>query len=335
MADFKPAYLLLGPEEGQKADFIRDELVKIRTAYPEGVEEHRYRVSDKGVNELISLMLNGSLFSPAMVVIYRDVDELGKEDAKRLAAYLKSPNPNCVTILVSTAFKVDESLQAAVPRDAQKIYYELFESQRRGWLIGYFRNRGFTLEEDAADFFIEMVGNTTDQLRAEADRLMLFLEGTPVIATSVLEEYLQHLREESPFTLFDALLERRLDSSLEILNKIYLSGENQLTGLTMLLVRQWRVFYLYLEQKKAGVPDETAFQELRIFVKRQKEAFKRAASAFTPQRVEELYLLTQEFDLLVRQAAGTEKKTLLDYYCYLATSIGGVRRNPIARLSLS
>lgn len=331
----KPTYLLLGPEEGQKSEFIESLRVQLRTAHPNLVEEYKYRADDKTVSDLLSLIQNGSLFSEALFVLYADVDLLRKEDVKTLAAYIRDPNPNCLLVLTSLAIKVDELLLGAIPKDGQKIFYELFESQRRGWLINYFRNQGCPLSEDAADFFIEMVGNTTDQLRAEADRVLLFVEKGTTLNLQFLEEYLQHQREESPFTLFHALLERRLDASLEILDKISLSGEGQLTGLMILLTRQWRTFYQYISMREKGAPEDTCFQNLKIFVRRQKDSYKKASQSFSVHDCERIYRLTQEFDLAVRQAGATEKKVYLEYYLYLVHSKGKDRLGGMSFLPLS
>ncbi len=330
----KNIYLLLGPEEGQKSDFVSNLRVQLKTAYSEGVDEYRYRTEDKPIGELVSLLRSGSLFSEAIFVVYADVDTLKKDEVKTLAAYIRDPNPSCYLVLTSSAIKVDELLLSAVSKDCQKIFYELFESQRRGWLISYFRNQGCPITEEAADFFIEMVGNTTDQLRAEADRLLIFVDKGHTIDLPFLEEYLQHLREESPFTLFDALLERRLDASLEILNKIYLSGEGQLTGVMILLSRQWRTFYQYLLMREKGIPEDTCFQNLKVFVRRQKEAFKKAAQTFTATECERIYLLTQDFDLAVRQTGLVDKKTYMDYYLYLVHSKGKMRSQGMTSLRL-
>jgi len=335
MAKYKNTYLLLGPEIGQKNDFIQEILLAVKAANPGGVEEHRYRATDKNVSDLVGLMLNGSLFSDMLFVVYSDIDTLKKDEIRRLKEYLSEPNPNCVCVLTSLENKVDAELQKAIPSDSQKIFWELFENQRRSWLISYFRNKGVRIDPDAVEFFMEMVGNTSDQLRAEADRITLILPQNSSINMEFLEEYLQHQREESPFTLFDALIQRRLDASLEIWNKIHLSGENQATSVLIMLARQWRSFYLFVAMRQKGVPEDEVFNELKIFIKRQKDSFKKAYTNFDIEECEKLYLLTQKFDLFVRQASTSEKKLLIDYYIYLVVSKQLERKKPIAALALS
>jgi DNA polymerase-3 subunit delta len=80
----EPVYLFLGPEIGQKTD----EIIKIRKSFQtqSGVspEIHKFYPYDTSIGEVISLMLNGSLFSNYKFVTFMNIEELKKESIAEL-----------------------------------------------------------------------------------------------------------------------------------------------------------------------------------------------------------------------------------------------------------
>ncbi|GEM_PF-2451479 len=327
-------HLFLGPEEGQKSEAV--ELLKNQwnSHFPGGLEDHKLRSSDTTVSQLVSLLRNGSLFFPALFVTYTEIESLKKDDLILLRDYVSKPNPDCLLLLLSPEIKVDTELQKLFGKTAYKVFWELFENQRKGWVLSYFRNKGCSIDDEAAEFFLEMVGNTTDLLKSEADRLLHFHpEGIPM-TMALLEEYLQHSREETPFTLFNAMASGKLESSLEIVHALYLAGESNFSGVMVMLSRQWKTFYQFKLDQDNSLPPETSWDTLKVFSKKAQNTMKNSARLFQTAEVESIYRLTQSYDLDIRLARTEEKRLLMELYIYKAVERKGRNETPLKTLPL-
>lgn len=333
MPKLLPAYLFLGPEQGQKDEAIRELRLQARSQHPGGLDEHRFQAGEDPIERILGALENAALFAEGVFVTLAQAENLRADESRALAAYLKHPNPSAVLVITSVEYRIDTHLQSAIPKEAQRTFYEMFENHKRSWVLTYFRNRGYSIEPEALDFFLEMVGGTTDQMQSEAERLLLFHPAGQPIDLEVLENYLQHQKEESPFSLFEALLHLRLDQALKIANKILLTGDGQVTGLMILLARQWRSLYQFRCGLDAGIPEETLITELKL-TKRQASQFRKSADVLTIDHVRAIYRLTHRYDLRLRQARSEEKKLLLDLYVFQAVEKRGLTEEPMRSLPL-
>jgi DNA polymerase-3 subunit delta len=65
---------------------------------------------------------------------------------------------------------VDKRIERLVPKENKVIFWELFESQKQGWVNNFFRARGLSVEPEAVDFLLDMVENNTRELQAICER---------------------------------------------------------------------------------------------------------------------------------------------------------------------
>ncbi|MDR2795343.1 MAG: DNA polymerase III subunit delta, partial [Spirochaetaceae bacterium] len=219
------SFLYLGPELGEKQDaieIIRGELTK---KYGVSAEETSFYAGDTPAVNITAFLLNGSLFSEARLVFVKNAELLKKkEDTVSLASYLKNPTDNTTLILVSDLTNIDRVIEGALPKDAKRVFWELYESKKPDWVRSYFRREGFYVDDEAVNTILELVENNTDALRRECSRLMLFAGNENgkkcVINASEIEKWLSHTRSESAFTLFSALAAGNLSKSIEIMNTL-------------------------------------------------------------------------------------------------------------------
>jgi len=71
-----------------------------------------------------------------------------------------------------------------------------------------------------------MVENNTDALRTACSRFTLFYEPSHRITPADVDAILAHNREETPFSLFDALVSGDLEDALGIYRKLILSKDS-------------------------------------------------------------------------------------------------------------
>ncbi|HET6451880.1 MAG TPA: hypothetical protein VFI08_11250, partial [Spirochaetia bacterium] len=201
-----PAWLLLGPEEGEKAAFVE----KIRaglTVGGEPPETHRFYAGESSAAEIVRSLRNLSLFARHRLVIVSDAEQIkGTEEVGALVEYLSAPAPDATLVLLSSGFagEIDRRVAGdsrrktagAIPPEHQKIFWELFDNQKQGWVTGFFRQRSLTIAEDAVEYLLDMVENNTRDMRVECERLAQFFGPGASLTLEGVERYIYHSKEE-------------------------------------------------------------------------------------------------------------------------------------------
>ncbi|MFO8065833.1 MAG: DNA polymerase III subunit delta, partial [Spirochaetia bacterium] len=243
-----PVYLLLGPEQGEKAKEvrrIRELAAKQASAGGAGgggeaggadaeaaVDEHRFYAFETPIQEALSLLRSGSLFSSHTLVVVHGAEQLKrKEDLDLLEAYLEHPSESGTLVLVSDEFRIKDPRSKkdwtkGIPEDNRKIFWEMFENQKRDWLSSFFRRKYVDIDDEAIELILELVDNNTLELKRAAGRLAMFVGEGGRLSAEEVETYLYHSKSENVFTLFRAIVDRDLEGALELLRKLLLSSEN-------------------------------------------------------------------------------------------------------------
>lgn len=227
-----PIYLYTGPEIGnrnEQVESIKNGLIK---NFGEA-DNYLLYASDSKIEDIIAKLQTESLFVPATCVVLREAELIKKKDEIELiASWLKTAKESAVLILVSDEISVDSKLEKLVPKENKQVFWAMDESRLSSWLQGYFRKNGYAIEPEAIDSILELTENNTESLRTECSRFFLCFPKEHLITDDDVEQILAHNREESAFTLFDAMANPsdsptlRLESALSILQKILLTKNN-------------------------------------------------------------------------------------------------------------
>lgn len=293
-----PVYLLLGPEEGERREFIRQLTKNLQKQFGE-VELHRFYAFDASLADVLPLLRSGSLFGGHTLALMHNAEELKKkEEADAFAAYCKNPSETGTLILTSDRPGIDKRLEKAVSRDQKRIFWEMFENQKQGWLINYARKRGVTLDPEAAELVLELVENNKLALAAEIDRLCLFFPER--IGAEDVETYIYHAKEENVFTLFGSLAEADFQGSLEILEKLLLSSEHHPVQLVAGLLWQSQNLLAIKSGEAAHRALEELFTQLNIRSKRNQRIYATAAKRYSLEDCENIVLSLNDTDEQLR-----------------------------------
>jgi DNA polymerase-3 subunit delta len=349
-------YLLLGPEEGEKDTFIRRLLERIAKKTGEEPEVHRFYAFENALPEVLAHLRNGSLFAQHRVVVLRGVEEIRRKgDLELLAGYGERPAPDTTLLLISEEVgRIDERLRKLVPTENQQIFWELFENQKMGWIVGFFRQRGLEIEPEAAEFLLEMVENNTRALRDTCERIAVYLgsgaapgggtapgsgaAGAAVASTRAprgvaapagrialgdIEELLFHSKEENVFSLFERMSVRDFGASLEVLDKILLSRETDAVQLLAGLLSQYRKLLTVklLTEQRYSPPE--AFARAGVRGKRIQRLYAEAARRYSLEELRNIVQVVAVFDRRVREFKTTLHVCLLQLFVYHAVVNGG------------
>lgn len=328
-----PAWLLLGPEEGEKSAFVQ----KIRAGLARGGESpevHRFYAGESAATEFVRSLRNFSLFSRHRLVIVSDAEQIkGAEEVGALVEYLASPAEDATLVLLSSGFagEIDRKIAGdprrktpgAIPPEHQKVFWELFDNQKQGWVTGFFRQRSLSIEADAVEYLLDMVENNTRDMRVECERLAQFFGPGAVLTLERVEHYIYHSKEENVFTLFDRICGGELTLAEEALDRILLSREAEPTQLVAGLLMQFRRLAGYQRMLQANYESAEAFQKLRIFSKRNQKTYTEGSRRFTSEQLATIIQLLVEFDSRFRSVKADVHELLLRLLVYYLVAKSG------------
>jgi DNA polymerase-3 subunit delta len=317
-------YLLLGPELGEKEKYQHQIINSLKKEKSKNPEVFKFFPYDINIVDVITLLRNGMLFSDHKVVIIDNIHDLKQGDVNALIDYCENPSAFSTLILCSDRIKaVSSRLEKVVPDENRKIFWELFENQKKGWIVNYFKKYRITLEDDAVEFLVEMVENNTKNLRLECEQLALFFDQGSVIKYADIENFIYHSKEESVFTLGDQILKRDLSGAMQILHKILLSKEDDPLRIINGILWQMRILLSFCSQLDEGYRVDEVFSKLKVKSKRRQKVLLEAKENYEVKELELIIILTAQFEVLLKSMKTELHSLLLELYIYSIIVTGG------------
>lgn len=318
-ADQKPAsaYLLLGPEEGEKNAFIKG-LKKGIAKLDSDFEQFVFYPYETSMSEIVGMLKNGSLFSSRKLVILKNGEAVKREEAKLLAEYLKAPNEEVCLVIVSNSLERDiaKPVASAIPKAQKKIFWELFENQKRSWLLQYFRRADVELSSEGMELLLELVENNTREMKTACDQLILFFGKGSCITEEDVESFIYHSKEENVFTLFGKIAELDFSASIETLRKLLLSGDNHPVQLYAGLLWQFKRLLSLSAMCDLQYSTEEACKKIGIRGKRNQANYRQANAHFSSGELKQIIVLIARFDALVRETKSEMQMLMMELFLY-------------------
>jgi DNA polymerase-3 subunit delta len=318
-------YLLLGPEEGEKDSFLNRLIHRIAKTIGQAPEVHRFYAFDSDIREIFAILRNGTLFSPYRVVMFRNVELLSKKrDLDQLAEYCERPTPQTSLILLSEEIgRIDKRLEKMLPKENKVIFWELFENQKKGWILNFFKKSNIQIDAQAAAFLLDMVENNTKELKDTCEKLRVYFGEGSKIEYADVEKILYHSKDENVFSLFEKISSRDLEASLEVLTKLLRSREADPVGLLAGLLSQVRKLKNLKGLIEQRYSYEEAFSHERMSSKRMQRIYAEGCRQYSIDELQAIVLLTARFDYRLRCLKSNVHATLLQLFLYYLVVRGG------------
>ena len=173
MSNLGKTFLLLGPESGEKAAFIKTIKDGVFKDNPSGVESSKFYPFETPMSQIVSSIKNGSLFSDMKWVEIAQVETVKRGEAALLGEYIKNPSRDAVLILTSDSLARDvaKPITSVVPKERTKVFWELQESQKQSWIRNFFNRNNIQLDEGVVELLLELVENNTEFLKKSVKNL--------------------------------------------------------------------------------------------------------------------------------------------------------------------
>ncbi|MCK5736929.1 MAG: DNA polymerase III subunit delta [Spirochaetaceae bacterium] len=276
---FLPVYFYPGPEVGRKRDRLDELKEALEKQDGEAPELHRFYPYDSETPEIISLLKNGSLFSSRRLVILADAHALKAADIKIFKEYIAKPSPEAILV-----FTTDEgpgsrayprSLADALPKKAVEVFWEMFERDKRGWVMKFFREKGLRADSSGVDLLIDVTEGTTDALKEACELLAFSVDTGQIIGEADIDRVLEHGRDETVYSLFDRFCRRDLSGVLESYRKMLHSDPGSVDRILSMLADPLTRLGEFAVLLSRGLPAGEAAKELKL------RGGKRAIKAYT------------------------------------------------------
>ncbi|MGP1437918.1 MAG: DNA polymerase III subunit delta [Treponema sp.] len=312
-----PIYLFTGPEIGERNTSItrlKDSLSKQYGA----LDLHNIYADITPLSQILSILQTGNLFNNAVCVVLNNAHEITKKDEiEAITTWAKSTQSfPAFLILTSDEISINKSIENIVPKTQKQIFWELFENKKREWISRFFSKEKMKISEQAIDSILELVENNTETLKTACSHLVLFFDEGKNIEPEDIESLVSHTKEETPFTLFDAISHLNLSQSLIIAQKLMqvknTSPIQIIAGLTFCFRRlfDWHIItkdgFSEASVKTKGFTSKTAIEQ-----------YKRAGKHFSIKDVERILSLLNHIDFEMRATGTTLQNIMLEYLIYL------------------
>ncbi|MBU0927308.1 MAG: DNA polymerase III subunit delta [Spirochaetes bacterium] len=313
-----------GPELGRRNDFIRQLRSRCAAAWKGEPEDHRLYAHETPVPALLDLLMNGSLFSPGKFVQYFGADQVkAKADVQALVEYAKRPAEATVLVLVADGIGVDKAVEAALPKDAKKVFWELSAQESGRWVRDYFSSQGVRADDDAVEAILDLVENNTEALKVECSRLALFFPRGSAIGEADVDRYIAHNRAEDAFSLFDKMAAGSFEQALDTLAAILSDRDGSGVGLLAGLSWSFRRLSSLHEALAEGAPFEQAARGLRITRRSALASYDSARRRWPKDACSRLVAFCVETDARLRAMGQANEKVVLELFVYACMVVKG------------
>ncbi len=315
-----PVYLFSGPEIGERNEAVAAVKSSLQKKFG-SLEVYSYYSVETDPQSALVQLYSESLFSAATCVVYNGAETIKKkEDIEKIEAWAKGAGEASVLILVSDSISCDSKLEKIVPKENRKQFWEMFENKKVPWLKNYFSKNGLSIGDDACEEILDLVENNTQALKSECSRFFVCFEPGAEITVQNVDQLIEHNREESPSTLFEAMAQNsksaseRLETALGILQK--LSKESASVAIIIGLSYCFRRLEAWHNLKRSGMTDDFSLKTNGFASKKSRTTYEQAGKVWTFGQTIAIKALLARADIQVRSTGSGMEDVILQTLIY-------------------
>ena len=337
-------FALLGPDSGDKGVFLKEIRANLKEEFGGDIELHRFYPFETQTGEIFEVLHNNSLFSDHRLVILSQMETMNQQLIPSLVTYVKNPCESATLILISDEYKLKGKLESAIPKESKKIFFEMFDSKKPQFVRKLFSSYGVDIDEEAISLLLELVESDTAKVKQAVSQLMQYLQAnkTTLVTEQDIEKYVQHTRVESVFSLFEAMVTKGFQPSLEILHALLREQENQGILLINGLLWAFRRLLSIQEHLLSGQSWDESASNASVLgkknpIKRKSDhrIYQDAAHLFSIESTRSIIGSLGEYDIMLREYSNDMSQIVLEQLITTILIHHGKRHTPIEFLSIS
>jgi DNA polymerase-3 subunit delta len=256
--ELKPVYVISGTDRPK----VERAVERLRSHFDPDAVERLFASEASGEDAVAACNALGLFGGGGRLVLVEGVDRWKADDAKTIAAYLKSPTPDTVLALVADELKKESPLVKACAKDADVLVYDTPRRNLAAWVAEQFSRAGAKADPEACRLLVELVGDNLFDLSSEVDKLAIWADGDEIRESDV-ETLVAGRAETPPWTLTDAWGRRDPAGVLAACERVLTRGDKTVGGLVWQLAEHVALVRACAGFAREGVPVADAAKRLR------------------------------------------------------------------------
>ena len=254
----KPVYLISGTDRPK----VERAVERLRSHFDPDAVERLFATDATGEDAVAACNALGLFGGGGRLVVVEGVDRWKADDAKAIAAYLKSPTPDTVLALVGDELKKESPLVKSCGKDADVLVYDTPRRNLSAWVAEQFSRAGAKAQPEACRLLVDLVGDDLFDLSSEVDKLATWAGGDEIRESDV-EALVAGRAETPPWTLTDAWGRRDPAGVLVACERVLTRGDKTVSGLVWQLADHVALVRACAGFARDGVPVAEAAKRLR------------------------------------------------------------------------
>jgi DNA polymerase-3 subunit delta len=262
---FAPAYYFHGDDDFQKEAAARQLVDAAVDPATRDFNLETRRGAELDGETLASLLATPPMMAERRVIVVRDVTALKKDARAALDAYLASPAPDLVLLLLA---QPDSKVDAALQKRCDTVDFAPPDGSRlQRWIVNHVKTalKG-SITPDAADLLTSAVGNDLPTLATELEKLMSYTQGA-TIDDAAVSAIVGVRRGETLGDLLDRIAARDAKGALGMLDVVLAQPKTNAVTIVMALSTQMFGIAFARASLDRGLPASRVAGELFGFLK--------------------------------------------------------------------
>ncbi len=263
---FAQVYVFFGEEDYLRRQY-KDSLSAALLGEDSPMNVHVYAGKNPPVGEIIDLAETMPFLAERRILILEETG-LFKSGGEELAEYLASPAPAAFFIFTEKEVDKRSKLWKAVSKIGCVTECGMQdEDTLRRWVMGFLKREGKKMTSEDLNLFLEMAGESMDNIRSELEKLLCYCMDKDEIRTEDIEAVCTRQVTGKIFAMIDAIADKKQAKAMELYRDLLMLKEPPMRIL-YLLGRQFNLLLQVQDLKRRGCGSQVIAQTvgLRDFV---------------------------------------------------------------------
>ena len=297
---FAPVYFFCGEE-----DFFIDALTDM-------IEKNALNEMEKAFNQTVvygkdltsrQIMETAGrlpMMAERQVVIIKEAQALSMKEAdeEEYLRYLKKPIKSTLLVFAWKHGTPDGRKSFGKEMKKSAVYFEskpLYQNQVAPWVKNWLSQKKYKIEEQAAELLVEYTGNELAKVANELEKLIINKKAGATITLDDIESGVGISKEYNTFELNNALGTKNKTKTYQIVNYFVANPKNGPLVLILGTLQGYfsKIFLFHLNKNLTDKDIASVIKVSPFFLK----DYRTAAANYTPQKLEQIFKILEEFDL--------------------------------------
>ncbi|WP_339735572.1 DNA polymerase III subunit delta [uncultured Sunxiuqinia sp.] len=293
---YHPVYFLMG-EESYFINQITDYISKnVLTDAEKSFNQHVLYGKDTDVNTIITHARRFPMMANHQVVVVKEAQNIKKiED---LEAYIKAPLTSTILVINYKYKTIDKRKSFAKQLAKSCVLFEskkIYENKLPAWINSYLSAHNYSIAPQAAAMLAEYLGTDLSKVSNELNKLIISLPEGTKIAPEHIEKNIGISKDYNIFELQNALSERNVLKSNQIIN--YFAANPSSNPITRTIASLYyyfmKILTLHFLTDKSPNAVASALQVAPFFVR----SYMDAAKVYNPKKLVAIMEILREYDM--------------------------------------